>query len=200
VTALVILFCLVFVFVGCSYAQSPQGSLGGTVSDPRHARIAGATVSGTALASHLTRQAVTDSSSEFQIGWLAPDEYRVIVTAPNFEQSRSQVQVHVASSSVRRIILNSASLGPPVDFTGGPPEATLKQPVIRSRLWIFSALENVYEDASIAYSAASTAEFHPLAEFASDRLIPQVRVMGEATSGGRHVLNTSAIQDLKCST
>src|SRR5579872_7018118 len=52
--------------------------------------------------------------------------------------------------------------------------ATAGGPVKRDRLWFFSSLEYVRENASIAYSPASTAQFDALAQLASGGLIPGV--------------------------
>ncbi len=51
---------------------------------------------------------------------------------------------------------------------------TLGGPVVKDKLWFFSAFENVHENASIAYSPASTTQFDALATLAADRLIPGV--------------------------
>src|SRR5579872_2185787 len=52
---------------------------------------------------------------------------------------------------------------------------TLGGPGKRDKLWFFSSLEYVHENASIAYSPASTGQFNALAQLASDGLIPGVR-------------------------
>src|SRR6202162_3236638 len=44
-------------------------------------------------------------------------------------------------------------------------------PLKRDKVWLFSSLEYVHEDASIAYSPASTAQFDALAQLASEGLI-----------------------------
>ena len=44
----------------------------------------------------------------------------------------------------------------------------------RDKLWFFTSLEYVHENASIAYSPASTAQFNALAQLASMGLIPGV--------------------------
>jgi Carboxypeptidase regulatory-like domain/TonB dependent receptor len=49
---------------------------------------------------------------------------------------------------------------------------TLGGPIKRDKVWFFSSLEYVHENASIAYSPASTTEFNSLAQLASDGLIP----------------------------
>lgn len=52
--------------------------------------------------------------------------------------------------------------------------ATLGGPIARDKIWFFASFEHVHENASIAYSPASAAEFTALAQLASDGLIPGV--------------------------
>jgi hypothetical protein len=51
---------------------------------------------------------------------------------------------------------------------------TLGCPIVKEKFWFFSSLEYVHEDASIAYSPASSAQFNALAQLASMGLIPGV--------------------------
>ena len=51
---------------------------------------------------------------------------------------------------------------------------TLGGPIARDKLWFFSSLEYVHENASIAYSPSSLTEFDALAQLAADGLIPGV--------------------------
>ena len=50
--------------------------------------------------------------------------------------------------------------------------ATLGGPIARDKIWFFSSLEYVRENASIAYSPNSLTEFNALAQLAADGLIP----------------------------
>jgi hypothetical protein len=52
--------------------------------------------------------------------------------------------------------------------------ATLGGPLAKNKVWFFTSFENVHEDASIAYSPASAAQFDALAQLAADGLIPGV--------------------------
>ena len=52
--------------------------------------------------------------------------------------------------------------------------ATIGGPLKKDQLWIFSSLEYVHENASVAYSPNSTEQFDALAQLASDGLIPGV--------------------------
>ena len=51
---------------------------------------------------------------------------------------------------------------------------TLGGPVVKGKIWFFSSLEYVHEDASIAYSPATITQFNALATLASEGLIPGV--------------------------
>jgi len=51
---------------------------------------------------------------------------------------------------------------------------TLSGPIARDKIWMFSSLEYVRENASIAYSPNSLGEFTSLAQIAADGLIPGV--------------------------
>jgi hypothetical protein len=51
---------------------------------------------------------------------------------------------------------------------------TLGGPIARNKVWFFTSFEQVHEDASIAYSPASTQQFDALSTIASQGLIPGV--------------------------
>ena len=51
---------------------------------------------------------------------------------------------------------------------------TLGGPIAKNKVWFFTSFENVHENASIAYSPASTTQFDALAQLAADGLIPGV--------------------------
>lgn len=49
---------------------------------------------------------------------------------------------------------------------------TLGGPIVRNKSWLFASVENVHENASIAYSPASMEQFNALSRIASEGLIP----------------------------
>jgi len=51
---------------------------------------------------------------------------------------------------------------------------TFGGPIVKNKAWFFASFEHVHENASIAYSPASTAQFDALAQIAADGLIPGV--------------------------
>jgi carboxypeptidase family protein len=78
-----------------------------------------------------------------------------------------------ASLSARFPIENPAP-NPKQPFSRQNYVGTLGGPLAQSKVWFFASLEYVHENASIAYSPASTAQFNALAQLAADGLIPGV--------------------------
>jgi len=75
-----------------------------------------------------------------------------------------------ASLNARYPIENPAP-NPKQPFSRQNYIGTLGGPVIKDKLWFFSSLEYVHEDASIAYSPASQAEFTALSQLAAQGLV-----------------------------
>ena len=73
-----------------------------------------------------------------------------------------------------RFPIENPAPNPKQPFSRQDYVATLGGPVLSKRLWFFTAVEGVHEDASIAYSPASLAQFSALAALAADGLIPGV--------------------------
>jgi outer membrane receptor protein involved in Fe transport len=73
-----------------------------------------------------------------------------------------------------RFPIDNPSPQPKQPFSRQNYIASLGGPIQRDRLWFFSSLEYVREDASVAYSPASVAQFTSLAKLASLGLIPGV--------------------------
>jgi hypothetical protein len=73
-----------------------------------------------------------------------------------------------------RFPIDNPSPDPKQPFSRQNYVGTLSGPIVKDRLWFFTALEYVHENASIAYSAASRDQFIALAQLASDGLIPGV--------------------------
>jgi len=59
---------------------------------------------------------------------------------------------------------------------------TIGGPLKKDKVWVFASLEYVHENASVAYSPASTAEFDALSTLASQGLIPGVSSIAVPTS------------------
>ncbi len=71
-----------------------------------------------------------------------------------------------------RFPIDNPSPDPKQPFSRQNYVGTLGGPIVMDRLWFFTSLEYVHEDASIAYSPASQQEFAALSQLAADGLIP----------------------------
>ncbi len=79
-----------------------------------------------------------------------------------------------AASLNARFPIENPEPNPKQPFSRQNYVATVGGPVEHNKIWFFSSLEYVRENASIAYSPASTAQFNALAQLAADGLIPGV--------------------------
>jgi hypothetical protein len=77
-----------------------------------------------------------------------------------------------------RFPIENPAPNPKQPFSRQNYAGTLGGKIIKKRLWFFTALEGVRENASIAYSPASTTQFDALAALASQGLIPGVSSIG----------------------
>jgi hypothetical protein len=73
-----------------------------------------------------------------------------------------------------RFPIENPAPNPKQPFSRQNYAGTLGGPIERDRVWFFSSLEYIRENASIAYSPASTEQFDALATLASEGLIPGV--------------------------
>src|SRR5579862_1074715 len=91
----------VLILLAPLFAQSPRGSLRGTVQDASGARIPSAKVMVESSASPMQREGHTEDRGEFRIDDLPAGTYRVTVTANGFADASADVSIAV--SSVREI-------------------------------------------------------------------------------------------------
>ena len=73
-----------------------------------------------------------------------------------------------------RFPIDNPAPNPKQPFSRQNYVGTLGGPIVRDKLWFFSSIEYVHEDASVAYSPASMAEFNALSQLAGMGLIPGV--------------------------
>jgi hypothetical protein len=79
-----------------------------------------------------------------------------------------------AASLNARFPIDNPAQDPKQPFSRQNYVGALGGPIVKDRLWFFSSLEYVHENASIAYSPASSAQFEALSQLAADGLIPGV--------------------------
>jgi hypothetical protein len=73
-----------------------------------------------------------------------------------------------------RFPIDNPAPNPKQPFSRQNYVGTIGGPILKDRLWFFTSLEYVHEDASIAYSPASMQQFDALSQLASMGLIPGV--------------------------
>src|ERR1700730_17723439 len=169
---LVILCCsvsLLLLLAPGDAAQTPAGALVGIVSDTNGARIAGATVSAQAIESSLKREAVTNSSGEYRVEGLPPNDYRVTVTAANFSPVTYVVKLTVNSSPTVPVTLKpgavSATVQVPDNGSSLYSQALETTSSVQKTLISKKDLENIplahRSFANIAYLAPMTEPVEP---------------------------------------
>ncbi|QHS52675.1 TonB-dependent receptor [Edaphobacter sp. 12200R-103] len=85
-------------------AQSPQGTIAGTITDASGAAIAGAAVTAVSLQTNDTRTATTNGAGAYRIEAVLPGDYKISATAESFGTT-SAPSAHVTSSVVTSVNL-----------------------------------------------------------------------------------------------
>jgi hypothetical protein len=79
-----------------------------------------------------------------------------------------------ASQLNARFPIENPAPNPKQPFSRQNYVGTLGGPLVKNKFWVFASFEHVHENASIAYSPKSTAQFNALTQLAADGLIPGV--------------------------
>ncbi len=83
-------------------AQVLYGSLTGNITDPSNAAIAGATVEALNISTGVTQQATTDTSGIYRIGEVLPGQYRITISAANFNRVVTD-NIRVNANEIQRV-------------------------------------------------------------------------------------------------
>ncbi|MGH9520720.1 MAG: TonB-dependent receptor domain-containing protein, partial [Terriglobales bacterium] len=107
----------------------------------------------------------------------------VVSTKRGGNQWHGDAAVYERASALNaRLPIDNPAPEPKQPFSRQNYVATLGGPLMPSKLWTFSSLEFVRENASIAYSPANLAQFQDLASLAQRGLIPGVNAINVPTS------------------
>jgi hypothetical protein len=123
-----------FVAISCvalliaSNAQTPKGSLRGTVQDATSARVKSATISIESADSAVRREASTEDRGEFRVDDLAPGEYQITVAASGFATAKARVSIAVSSVREVAVTLKAAGSAESVSVSGQSSSITT-QPI-----------------------------------------------------------------------
>ena len=100
--------CLFFVCLVASGGVDPTGSIGGTVSDPSGAAVAGAKIVANDLNTGLSRTTTTGSDGGYILPLLPVGFYTISVESQGFERYEQQgIEVKTDQSSGVSVTLNS---------------------------------------------------------------------------------------------
>ncbi len=94
---LIFILAIGVIFLSPLHAQTPRGSLRGTVQDPSGARIPSAQIVLQAVDSSLRRQAISEDRGEFRMDDLLPGAYHMTVTAAGFASAKADIVIAVTS-------------------------------------------------------------------------------------------------------
>jgi len=119
--------CLIVAFSISLSAQLLKGSVSGTASDPEGAVISGATVKATNIATGTVLTTTTDNSGLFRFSLIPTGEYKIEISAPNFN---SALQNGVLVTAGRDTGLGSIKLA--LGQTSTTVEVTAKAPLIET--------------------------------------------------------------------
>jgi hypothetical protein len=99
----------------------------------------------------------------------------IISTRRGTDQWHGDVAAYFRGSALNaRNLLDNPEPNPKQPFSRQNGVLALGGPITKNKLWMFSSLEYVHEDASIPYSALSVTQFNALAQLAKMGLIPGV--------------------------
>jgi hypothetical protein len=118
--------------------------------------------------------AVRTSNEDADTGWTTAGSV-VITTKHGTNDWHGDGAFYERASALNaRFPIENPSPNPKQPFSRQNYAATIGGPIVRNKVWFFTSFEAVHEDASIAYSPASTAQFQALAQLAAQGLITGV--------------------------
>src|SRR5580693_4499777 len=118
--------------------------------------------------------AVRTSNEEADTGWTTAGSV-VITTKHGTNQWHGDAAFYERAAALNaRFPIENPAPNPKQPFSRQNYVGTLGGPIVKDKVWFFTSFEAVHEDASIAYSPASTAQFNALAQLAADGLISGV--------------------------
>src|SRR5262245_22621200 len=123
-----------------AFAQLQAGRILGTVYDPQHAGIPGATVTVTNMATNIARSVVTDALGNYVVTPLDPGTYRVTAEISGFQKTvREGLELTVGQAARVELALDLSTLSTEVQVTAQSPllnteSATLSQVVTNEQI------------------------------------------------------------------
>ncbi len=118
--------------------------------------------------------AVRTSNEDADTGWTTAGSV-VITTKRGTNDWHGDAAFYDRQAALNaRFPIENPAPNPKQPFSRQNYVGTFGGPIAKNKVWFFTSFENVHENASIAYSPASTAQFDALAQLASQGLIAGV--------------------------
>ncbi|MGA7221017.1 MAG: TonB-dependent receptor [Candidatus Sulfotelmatobacter sp.] len=115
--------------------------------------------------------AVRTSNEDADTGWTTAGSV-VITTKRGTNEWHGDAAFFDRQAALNaRFPIENPAPNPKQPFSRQNYVGTIGGPIAKDKVWFFTSFENVHEDASIAYSPASTTQFDALAQLASEGLI-----------------------------
>ena len=115
--------------------------------------------------------AVRTSNEEAETGWTTAGSVVIITKSGTNEWHGSGSFFERAADLNARFPIENPAPNPKQPFSRQNYVGTVGGPIAKDKVWVFTSFEYVRENASIAYSPASTEQFNALAQLASEGLI-----------------------------
>ncbi|MGD0267792.1 MAG: carboxypeptidase regulatory-like domain-containing protein [Candidatus Sulfotelmatobacter sp.] len=115
--------------------------------------------------------AVRTSNEDADTGWTTAGSVVITTKRGTNEWHGSGAFFDRQAALNARFPIENPAPDPKQPFSRQNYVGTFGGPVAKDKVWFFTSFENVHEDASIAYSPASTTQFDALAQLASEGLI-----------------------------
>ncbi len=115
--------------------------------------------------------AVRTSNEDADTGWTTAGSVVITTKRGTNEWHGSGAFYERPAALNARFPIENPAPNPKQPFSRQNYVGTLGGPVAKDKVWFFTSFENVHENASIAYSPTSTAQFDALAQLASEGLI-----------------------------
>ncbi len=113
---------LTLVFLGVAFAQSPTGTITGTVSDATGAVIPGALVEATNVATSTVSKTQTTATGSYTFTSMPAGDYAVSITAQGFKTARTTgIEVRTAQISTQNVVLQIGQLADTVTVSAETP-------------------------------------------------------------------------------
>src|SRR5580698_1589525 len=122
--------------------------------------------------------AVRTSNEDADTGWTTAGSVVITTKHGTNEWHGDGAFYERAAALNARFPIEKPAPNPKQPFSRQNYVGTLGGPIAKNKVWFFASFEAVHEDASIAYSPASTAQFSALAQLAADGLISGVPSIG----------------------